>query len=240
MYKHLKVFFPVLLLLLTISPSIRAQECFDQNISFYPEWRISSVFNPELFLRAEYSILLNDFIQVQTGISFQTSGYLNAYLAGIQALNMFHTGISAVLQFHNRVYNEYHFGENSAVFYLRYETGGFKMELGPGFRFMNTNQNQLWNIFSLSGFQYNFDYHINFSYRWEIVPDFYTIEGSINSGDDFVQENILSPGLFLNQYLYPIQGLTVFIKLGARPSGSIAGSVYWDKYIIKSGVEYTL
>ena len=214
-------------------------------ISLYQETRLNRTLGTNFSIAAKYQIGILDRLMIRTGLSYNLSlNFINAYLLELGIERMFNLPFYISLSFLNDRYKQYNRSFNSIIPKLGVSGTLFVFEIGVNFRYWNSDDGQLWNVFHYGTGLWETILVYRLGCRLSFWDGRYTFCIEINNRDTMFAGNLGNWGLFIRNRLSP--GTTVgamwsfFLDIAARSSGGIAMSSTYYTLQYQAGIELSL
>ena len=204
---------------------------FETNRTLGDRWTLSGV----------YQLEYDKQYRLQTGLSFNfASGYINAIFVELGYEKICNSNYSVRLKFLGNQYGEYTKAANSIIPYMHWDNSIYFIDTGLNYRFINTNETQLWNIFYYQTEVYAILQYYQFGGRFSLKDGRSTITLALKNFDEMYAGNLGAYRLHFN-YRYTINDkITAFGNLDFWQSGGIVMTNTYYKTAIYGGVEMKL
>ncbi len=186
-------------------------------------------------LRIIHPLVMDENYQIQGGLSWNiTESHVNALFVdfGCQIIN--DPDFSINLKFLGNQYPEYDKAANSIIPYFNWDDESYYFSLGLNFRYLNSDTDQLWNIFNYHSqvFERILYYKLGVRHIFEDIGLVTTVE--MKNYDEMYAGNLGAYQLYINNELMVSPQVALFVSLGFYQSGSIGlaatsyeTTIYW-------------
>jgi hypothetical protein len=218
-----------------------SQSSTRQQLQFEAGFDSNRTLGDRMMLWGLYQIMFDDHLRLRTGVSCNTAtGLVNALFVEMGYETTRDDTFGVRLKFLGNQYGEYGKAANSIIAYVNWNDTVYFIDFGVNYRFLNTNEAQLWNIFYYDNISTESIYYYRFSRRFVMDEGRYTLVLEVNNHDPMYAGNLGAYGLFLKNRITVSDKMTIISSIGCRQSGSIALSATYYKTMIHWGVEVDL
>jgi hypothetical protein len=194
-----------------------------------------------VMLWGQYQIPFNDNWQLHTGFSYNTTTKLiNALFVELGYQETHDNTFGVRLKFLGNQYGEYGKAANSIIAYVNWDNSVYFIDFGVNYRFLNTNEAQLWNIFYYDNTSKESTYYYSFRRRFVMNQGKYRLDIDCNNQDPMYAGNLGAYGLFLKNRFTVNDKVAILGSIGFRQTGSIGLSATYYKTMVFWGVEVVL
>lgn len=221
--------------------SLQTQSGVHRQLEFTADFDSNRTLGDRVMLWGIYEFLVDNHYRFQTGVSYNSAtGFVNALFMELGYENVGDKPFGIRLKFLGNQYGEYGKAANSLIAYLNWDNSGYSIDFGVNYRFLNTNEGQLWNIFYYDTVSPECIYYYQISRRFVMNESRYTLVVEANNHDPMYAGNLGAYGLFLKNRIAVNDKVAILGSIGCRQSGSIALSATNYKTMIYWGVEVNL
>jgi hypothetical protein len=209
-----------------------------QQLDFSISFESNRTLGDKETVREVYKLLFDDHYKLQEGVSFNTTtGQINAIFIdlGYQKINNSNYGLN--LKFLGNQYGEYSKAANSIIPYVSWDNSDYFIDMGLNYRFLNSNEAQLWNIFYYNTPIYEIIPFYRLGFRFISQDKRFTTVLEANNCDEMYAGNLGAYGFFLHNKFTLNRKIAFFGNLGFRQSGSIALAATFYSATLLCGVE---
>lgn len=212
-----------------------------RQLEFTAGFESNRTLGDRMMLWGLYQVILDEHLRLQTGASWNTdTGLVNALFIEMGYETTWNDTFGIRLKFLGNQYGEYGKAANSIIAYINWDNSVYFIDLGVNYRFLNTNEGQLWNIFYYDNTSIESIYYYRFSRRFIMDEGRYTLVLEVNNHDPMYAGNLGAYGLFLKNRITVNDKMAILGSIGCRQSGSIALSATYYKTMIYWGIEVNL
>lgn len=221
--------------------SSRLQPDINRQLEFTAGFDSNRTLGDRVTMWGLYQFVIDNHYRLQTGVSYNTTtGFVNTMFIELGYERIQDGLFGFRLKFLGNQYGEYGKAANSLIAYLNWDDSVYSIDFGVNYRFLNTNEGQLWNIFYYDPVSPECIYYYQISRRFVMNEGRYTLVVEINNKDPMYAGNLGAYGLFLKNRIAVNDKVAILGSIGCRQSGSIALTATYYKTMIYWGIEVNL